>query len=1132
MNDQMRSSVKPGYDMNMSDRIQSMDWSKTSIGDMASWPQSLKATIKTLLGSRYPMILLWGESLIQIYNDAYTGLIGEKHPYALGRSIKETQAESWDTIGPMIHHVMTTGISNWVPAQLLAVNRSGFNEETYFSLSYSAVENDENIITGMLCVCSEVTQQVLGERRLRLQRDLASRAGETRSVGKVCQDIATAINDYPSDVPFMLLYLRENNGSLKLYSSVGITPESDVYKKVVDDRENGFDPWSLRRALLGETVLTESVRNIVSINKGVWNEPVEKALTLPIPSSVQSSPLGVLIAGISPNCVFNDNYRSFYELLSSQLSVALRNAFAYEEERKRAEALAEIDRAKTAFFSNVSHEFRTPLTLMLGPLEDVLAGSNLSLPAGDRKQITIAYQNALRLLKLVNSLLDFSRSEANRAQASYTLVDLSFLTAELASSFESAVTKASLTYVINCQQLSELIYVDQEMWEKIIFNLISNALKFTFEGCIAIELKESETCAVLTVSDTGVGIPQHELPNIFKRFHRVQNSRSRSHEGTGIGLALTRELVLLHGGSIAVASEEGKGTIFTVSIPKGFAHLDKERVSAGKAATSSGILKESYINEASLWSNAGPEIESLPKETLNANVQQDKNILILIVDDNVQMLNYLHRILNPRWRVEAVRDGREALAFIRNQKPDLVLSDVMMPNMNGFEFLGEIRKNSEWSNIPVILLSARAGNEATVEGLEKGANDYLVKPFYAQELIARVAAQLDIKHTRLDNIILRAREKKFRTLAESTPEKVWSCNPDGVLIYWNQNMQQYTGLPSEEHKHWTNFTHPDDFEITGSIWANANARVEAYEVECRFRRYDGEYRWHLTRAVPEKDNEGKVAAWIGTCTDIHNQKLFAEELEKRVQERTLDLKRINNELEQFAYAASHDLQEPLRKIIMFSQLLENNLADEKKTVLGYIERISTSANRMRILINDLLNFSRLSETDIKYEAIDLNNILKEVIADFEFLIMQKEATLTCGELPVVEAIPLQMNQLFYNLISNALKFTANGRKPSITIQAAALSHNELKQFPSLNLLTTYFKIDIIDNGIGFGEENSKEIFAIFKRLNNRNDYTGTGIGLALCKKIVFNHNGEIFATGIENEGARFSVILPQKHFGD
>jgi signal transduction histidine kinase len=997
----MGRDIQSGESESMHDRIQSLDWSSTPIGDVTTWPQSLKATIKTLLGSRYPMILLWGESLIQIYNDAYTGLIGDKHPYALGRSIKETQAESWDTIGPMIHHVMQTGISNWVPAQLLAVNRSGFNEETYFSLSYSAVEDDHNEIKGMLCVCSEVTQQVIGERRLRIQRDLASKAGEIRNVEKVCQDIATALQDYPSDVPFMLLYLLQENGTLQLVSSAGIDPQG-VFPVAFNIHSADDDPWGLLRAAAGETVLIEHVRHFLSVHRGVWNEPVEKAVALAIPSATHGNPLGVVVAGVSPNTVLDDNYRSFYELLTGQLSVSLRNAFAYEEERRRAEALAEVDRAKTAFFSNVSHEFRTPLTLMLGPLEEVLADANTSLSPGHKVHITTAYQNALRLLKLVNTLLDFSRIEANRAQAFYTPVDLSTMTSQLTNSFESAVKKAGLEFIIDCPPLSEFIYVDQEMWEKILFNLVSNALKFTFAGSITVALKETETAAILTVQDTGVGIPTHELPNVFKRFHRVQNSRSRSHEGTGIGLALTKELVLLHGGSITVESTEDEGSLFTVTIPKGTAHLDKAHIDNSKTpASASGTLKASYLHEASLWSRGNGWN---PNEDVHADVPQDNHTLILIVDDNAEMLNYLHRILHKRWRVETVRDGREALDFMLHKKPDLVVSDVMMPNMNGFELLSAIRVNNSWNDIPVILLSARAGKEATVEGLEKGANDYLVKPFYADELIARVAAQLEIKRMRLDSA----------------------------------------------------------------------------------------------------------------------------ELEERVKERTLDLIKTNNELQQYAYVASHDLQEPLRKITFFSELLLKRApADEAS--LGYLDKISNSAKRMRILINDLLNFSRLSNIEVAYERTDLNTILKEVLADFELLIAQKGATIIYDDLPVIDAVPLQMSQLFYNLISNALKFSADDRRPLIVITYMPLENDEITRYQLPNPPTAYCKIEVKDNGIGFSDKYSTKIFEIFQRLNNRSSYAGTGIGLALCKKIVENHQGRITASAVDNEGATFTVILPAYH---
>ncbi|MBC7903614.1 MAG: response regulator [Gemmatimonadaceae bacterium] len=1110
--------------ISMNDRIQAADWSDTPLGPMSDWPQSLKATIKTMLGSRYPMILLWGEELIQIYNDSYTGLIGDKHPYALGQSIKETLAESWTTIGPMIRQVMKTGVSNWVPAQLLPLNRTGgFNEETYFSLSYSAVENDENVITGMLCVCSEVTQQVLGERRLRMQRDLAAKASEIRSVETVCHDIAATISDYSLDMPFMQLYVKDNVGTLQLKATVGIEPIENT---------DGPDPWYLNRALAGETVIISGVQHITEIKKGVWQEPVEKAVTLPIPSAQPGNPLGVLVAGVSPNAVFDENYQSFLALVASQISVALRNASAYEEEKKRAEALAELDRAKTAFFSNISHEFRTPLTLMLGPLEDVLANTNSQLADTDKKHITTAYQNSLRLLKLVNSLLDFSRIEANRAEATFTPVSIGSLTSELANSFESAMVRASIDFIVDCPPISEPIFIDQEMWEKIVLNLLSNALKFTFEGEIKVALKEADNQVILTVSDTGVGIPEGELPNIFKRFHRVQNSKSRSHEGTGIGLALTKELVQIHGGTISVESKEGKGSRFTVSIPKGFSHLEKSRVRRAASQKPTGLLSGSFANDVSLWADdlqyaVPPGIVEAPPAAASEITSKHES-LILIVDDNLQMLNYIHRTLAPIWKIEMVRDGQQALDFIINRKPDLVLSDVMMPNMNGFELLAKIRQNPAFSDLPVILLSARAGSEATIEGLEKGANDYLIKPFNARELIARVTAQLDIKKTRLDNATLKESERKFRTLAESTPEKVWSCGTDGVLKYWNQNMQAYTGLSDDEHRFWTNFTHADDFDISSAIWKSANRGGSPYELECRFRRHDGEYRWHLTRAVPDKNDEGSILAWIGTCTDIHNQKLFAEELERRVEERTLDLKKINSELEQFAYAASHDLQEPLRKIIIFSDLLGKRLIGQPEDVQKHIEKISIASERMRILISDLLNFSRLSEKQIHFESTDLNSVINTVLADFDLLIQQKEVSIHLDVLPTIEAIPFQMHQLFYNIISNSLKFTSNSRKPVITLKAVRLEHSAIKEFSLLDDSVHYIRIDIADNGIGFGNQYADQIFTLFKRLNNPRAFIGTGIGLALCKKIVLNHHGEIFASAIEDEGATFSLILPER----
>src|SRR6185503_16095797 len=322
---------------------------------------------------------------------------------------------------------------------------------------------------------------------------------------------------------------------------------------------------------------------------------------------------------------------------------AIANAQAYQAERKRAEALAEIDRAKTTFFSNVSHEFRTPLTLMLGPLEEALTEAGL-LP-DVRARLDVAHRNSVRLLKLVNTLLDFSRIEAGRIEAVYERLDLCTLTQELASVFRSAIEKAGLKLVVDCKPPIETpVYVDREMWEKIVFNLLSNAFKFTFEGEIKVSLKEKGDRIELAVSDTGTGIPEDELQHLFERFHRVKGARGRSYEGSGIGLALVQELVKLHSGSVHVVSEVERGSTFTVSIPIGSDHLPADRLGAAKTLVSTNLRGEAYVEEVSKWLPVNGDIlATLPApEIPEASALRPR---ILLADDNADMRDYVRRLL-------------------------------------------------------------------------------------------------------------------------------------------------------------------------------------------------------------------------------------------------------------------------------------------------------------------------------------------------------------------------------------------------------------------------------------------------------------------------------------------------------
>ncbi|HZE88315.1 MAG TPA: histidine kinase dimerization/phospho-acceptor domain-containing protein, partial [Verrucomicrobiae bacterium] len=415
------------------------------------------------------------------------------------------------------------------------------------------------------------------------------------------------------------------------------------------------------------------------------------------------------------------------------------------------EQLGRLDRLKTEFFGNVSHEFRTPLTLLLGPLETLLAEPGLDRDVRDR--LLQVQRNALRTLRLVNTLLDFSRLEGGRHSARFAPTDLARCTVDLASAFRSAMERAGLAFTVECEALEAPIYVDRDMWEKIVMNLLSNALKFTLAGEVSVRLSPVQRGARLTVRDSGTGIPRDELPRIFQRFHRVQNARARSQEGTGIGLALVDGLVRLHGGEIRVVSEEGRGTSVTVTLPGGRDHLPAEHVAESEEAPGAPKNVAAYLDETLQWlAHEAPPAAPAPG---------GKGARVLVADDHPDLRNFLERLLLPYYDVETVADGREALAAVRARRPDLVLSDVMMPHLDGLGLVRALREDSGTRTLPIILLSARAGEESSLEGLSAGADDYVAKPFTSLELLARVRTHLTMA---------RARDDLVRELARTNEE--------------------------------------------------------------------------------------------------------------------------------------------------------------------------------------------------------------------------------------------------------------------------------------------------------------------------------------------------------------------------
>ncbi|MGY1777895.1 ATP-binding protein [Geodermatophilus sp. SYSU D00804] len=682
------------------------DWATTPVGPVESWPASLRYAVRTVLASRFPMILTWGPEYTQFYNDAYATLIGAKHPGAIGDDLRITLAEGWAALQEPVERAMATREASWIPQLLLLLERAGYREETYFTVSHAPAFGDDGEVAGMHAVCTEVTRQVVAERRQRLLHEVATAAGRREDERDLAVRVCGALGADPLDVPFAAVYLGDGEGRLHRVATAGVGAAALPAAVGAAAELGAVDVAGLH------------------VPGGPFGDEVERAVALPLSGGAGRETVGALLVGVSPNRALDEEYRTFHQLLAAQVAGAVTDARAYAAERARAEALAELDRAKTTFFSDVSHELRTPLTLLLAPIADALADSGGELPEPVRERLTLALRNGQRLKRLVDDLLEFVSIEAGRTAAVRVATDLAACTGELAGVLRAAAERAGLTLDVDCPPLPRPAAVDPRMWEKVVLNLVANAVKYTFVGGITVSLRAQGDEVVLQVADTGVGIPAAELPALFERFHRVTGSPARSREGTGLGLAMVRELVALHGGTVEVESEPGAGSTFTVRLPFGEPDTDTPPPASAAAVRAAALTP---------WDD----------DLCRPAPSPDPLGTVLVVDDNADMRAYLARLLSPSWTVRTAADGEAALRDVARVRPDVVLSDVMMPGLDGFGLLRALRADPATRAVPVVMLTARAGQEAAVEGFDAGVDDYLPKPFESAELLGRLRAVLE-----------------------------------------------------------------------------------------------------------------------------------------------------------------------------------------------------------------------------------------------------------------------------------------------------------------------------------------------------------------------------------------------------
>jgi signal transduction histidine kinase/DNA-binding response OmpR family regulator len=697
--------------------IRKMDWPNTPLGPVRSWSPVLRTMVRAALASSFPMLIHWGPERVALYNDAFAAMLGGKHPDALGRPAKDTWAEAWDRVGQRLDDVIEHGHTMHAEDEQQIMLRNGYPEECYFSFSHSPIDDVDGSVAGVLTVSTETTAKVLHERRMRVVRELgAVSTTDAGNPAETCRAVLRVLATARETMPFAVAFLGLDGGAVEKVAEYGLVPDAAIPGLTGP----GPDPAGPIARVLASGNQEEVTGLRAAYPAALQSGPLgpltpDTAVVLPLTVSGRPDPIGVLVVGVNPYRMLNAEYRAFLTVVARQVRVALSDTVAYEVQRLRSALLADLDRAKMEFFQNVSHELRTPLTVLLAPLRNLLAGS-ADRPAAEQQDLQAAMRAAERLHTMVDALLDFSGAEVGSLNPDLQPTDLADLTAQTCSMFRAAAEHAGLDFEVEVPDAPLTVAVDRAMWSTIVTNLLSNALKYTTLGGIRVRLTGTGTDALLTVADTGRGIDADAQALVFDRFYRASGN---GEEGAGIGLAVVADLVHAHHGRLELQSTVGEGSTFTVTVPlpDTAGHIDSAGATPSPAPSSEGAVRT-----------------------------------VLLVEDDRDLRDFLTRLLTrDGWSVHAFGDAESALAATGVSGgliPDVVLTDVVLPGRDGLELIGQLRQQPATGRSPMIVLTARHGADATAEGLAAGADDYITKPFSAEELLARVHANHELAQLR------------------------------------------------------------------------------------------------------------------------------------------------------------------------------------------------------------------------------------------------------------------------------------------------------------------------------------------------------------------------------------------------
>ncbi|CED83474.1 multi-sensor signal transduction histidine kinase [Phaffia rhodozyma] len=797
-------------------KLEEFDWANHPLGPRDKWPVPLVTTVNMLLSITDSSYIWWsyGDDWIIINNDAYGQDLNENH---FGSFASVAWADE-----------VQTGVSKSDDTFFL----NGM--EKHLTWKWTPIVSGDGECHGIMVTTHDSTGKVLNERWQQTSREIVRRLTPARTISEFCGSLMKSLEINERDFPYAFLYqLRSETASgektdisveanLTLAGSVGIPldhpvlPRSTFIKTSLDKNSENRDltPWKFKEAIEAAFHSDEPISlpdvhvNIPEeIRYRSYGDETKQAVIMKIANNEERrGKIFFLVIGLNTRRPLDSAYKARIDDLRLQLISNLTIITSFESHMDRELQLQSIEKAKSLFFSSVSHELRTPLQLISGPISDLEAGES---DPKKKASFSMIQRNSTRLARLVDSLMDFSRIEGGRMSGRFIPINFSLTTIELSEMFRSAIERARITYVVDCEVESGArpVYVDKELYEKIVFNILGNAFKYTLRGSITVRVSHHPSEVELCVTDTGVGIPKQDLPRVTERFFRV-TCTARSHEGTGMGLALCSDLVHLHSGRLQIDSETEEesptgesGTTVSVFLPYGKSHLPASQTS--EEIDSSINLSSTYskwiVDEAVRWSNSrNGTSASVSESGLSASESSGRadslywnksSDLVLIVDDSSDMRQYMNQIFSSFCKVITARDGEEALALARSAKPNLILSDISMPKLDGYGLLRALRKENpdeddiDLALIPVILISARAGDEERVSGLLAGAEDYLSKPFSAKELIARAHLQLQLGKSRLElERNFREQSAATKLLSDASPVGISRWNADGEIM--------------------------------------------------------------------------------------------------------------------------------------------------------------------------------------------------------------------------------------------------------------------------------------------------------------------------------------------------------------